>query len=705
MSTSASLKQLLQTRSRVTQIVGVGSGFEASLAVKHGADAIWVSSLCLSLHELLPDEQTVSSERVSRVSSTVRRSLDVPVLVDAGSGGAPAQLLHLLRECECATATGICIEDARAPKRNSLGAGHNGLVEVSEFRDKLRLLTRGRESQEFIVVGRTEALIAGLSVEAALERAEAYISAGIDALFLHSRTKPPVLRFARAWNTRLPLIVCPTRFPDLTIAEAADNGIAAVIYANQGMRACLTALERTFAVLLKSGSASAVEESVAPFDLLLRHTEGCSRARVDSDYCAGLLRPGTDNGAGDDGPGDGREEQPQAHGMTVRASRPVRAGSAQGHRIKPRIRPPEFSFVCSNARSLAPAGQVVADGVEPAEGAVSEGDLLLCEVIEVGGYAEVEDLNGWEMSLAPKLRFVGVAGCRDSERSLSGVPPSSGVGDLHLLNQGGLVGIADPPPVTLAPLTRLRCLGRVTHRGRALNTLDGLRAARAPATLALPGPTIVVLASAPELGKTTLVDELIRASLARGLTPLPMKIAGSGRFRDLLSYRRAGAEAAFDFVDFGLPSTYTDPMLYGRFLRLAGERVAAAEPRDLSIIEVGGDALAGNFDTFLRALDEATLAAMNFVVIAADVHALLGFDHCFGDILRRGQWWYRPPFFANERSFGKRKEQRLPGAPGLCSSAGELLALALPERQTSPDPLGGAARIGSPVGIMADHRV
>jgi len=292
MSGQKSLRDMLNTSYQSAQIVGVSNAFEASLAAKNGADAIWISSLCLGLNEMLPDENIVSTETIGHVIRRIRRCNSLPILVDGGEGGSPSQLLHLLRVCEESGAQGLSIEDQRYPKKNSLNFLYGGLAEISVFTEKLEVLVRARQSNEFVIVARNEALVAGFSLEVVFERASICMNKGVDAIFLHCKDvdQKRVIQFARKWNLRLPLIVCPTRFPMLTRKEATENKISAIIYANQGMRAYLKALDTIFSLMLQQGSAAAVEKYVAPLEELLSFAERFSMRRADSNYISSLLK-------------------------------------------------------------------------------------------------------------------------------------------------------------------------------------------------------------------------------------------------------------------------------------------------------------------------------------------------------------------------------------------------------------------------------
>lgn len=86
--------------------------------------------------------------------------------------------------------------------------------------------------------------MSGRSLVEALDRAHAYVEAGADAIFIHSKRSAPdeVLSFARQWRSAAPLIVAPTTYPQVTCAELADAGIRGAIWANHNLRASAAAM-------------------------------------------------------------------------------------------------------------------------------------------------------------------------------------------------------------------------------------------------------------------------------------------------------------------------------------------------------------------------------------------------------------------------------------------------------------------------------
>jgi phosphoenolpyruvate phosphomutase len=109
---------------------------------------------------------------------------------------------------------GVCIEDKLFPKTNSFIGEAQPLAEIEEFCGKIKA---GKDSQlddDFSLIARIEALIAGWGLDEALRRAEAYHAAGADAILIHSKlaTADEILTFKRDWGDRCPVVIVPTMY-------------------------------------------------------------------------------------------------------------------------------------------------------------------------------------------------------------------------------------------------------------------------------------------------------------------------------------------------------------------------------------------------------------------------------------------------------------------------------------------------------------
>jgi phosphoenolpyruvate phosphomutase len=109
-----------------------------------------------------------------------------------------------------------------------------------------------------------------MGLESALERASACADAGADALLVHARSFSCIEGFASAWRRRLPLIVVPTLFESVSIADLERRGFSLVIYPNHAARAAIRAIRDVMARILRTGHAQGLDDDMVPLSEIYR---------------------------------------------------------------------------------------------------------------------------------------------------------------------------------------------------------------------------------------------------------------------------------------------------------------------------------------------------------------------------------------------------------------------------------------------------
>jgi phosphoenolpyruvate phosphomutase len=254
--------------------VGAHDAMSSQLIGSYGFDAVWVSGFGVAtMTYALPDLNLTTMTETLAAAVRVDGATDLPVLADCDNGfGGLSNVVRTVVEFERSGIAGICIEDNLFPKRNSLYTGESKreLVPVDEQARRIRAGKAAQETDSFIVVARVEALIAGHGVEAACERADAYVDAGADAILIHSKDRSlrEIQGFLGTWQGRgsTPLVAVPTLFPDYTDQELYDMGFQMIILANHPMRASVRAMEETLETLRVSRKAAAVDPFIAEVD-------------------------------------------------------------------------------------------------------------------------------------------------------------------------------------------------------------------------------------------------------------------------------------------------------------------------------------------------------------------------------------------------------------------------------------------------------
>ena len=246
----------------------------ALLAHEAGFDAVWASGLGISAVRGVPDCSVLTMTEFLSAGSVINQATTLPVIADCDTGFGDVNCLTRAVQCyEQAGIAAICLEDKCQPKRNSFRDGHR-LADPEEFATKLAAAKAAQHGRDLVVVARLESFIAGAGLEDALERGQLYAEAGADALLVHSKARTPhqVFDFAARWRERggeLPLIAVPTTYPEVTLKELEEAGIAVVIYANQSLRAAIKAMQTALSEIATAGSTSETEPSIVSINEVL----------------------------------------------------------------------------------------------------------------------------------------------------------------------------------------------------------------------------------------------------------------------------------------------------------------------------------------------------------------------------------------------------------------------------------------------------
>jgi hypothetical protein len=140
-------------------------------------------------------------------------------------------------------------------------------------------------------------------------------------------------------------------------------------------------------------------------------------------------------------------------------------------------------------------------------------------------------------------------------------------------------------------------------------------------------PTVMVIGTSMSAGKTTVARIVIRQLKDMGFKVVGAKLTGSGRYRDILSMRDAGADYIFDFVDVGLPTTVCDAEDYRLALKKLLSLISVVNV-DVAVIEVGASPLEPyNGQT---AVEEISSSVEWTVLCASDPYAVVGLMKAYG---------------------------------------------------------------------------
>ncbi|MFJ8276558.1 phosphoenolpyruvate mutase [Streptomyces griseoviridis] len=266
-SRAAALRHLLD-RPELSFLMEAHNGLSAKLVERAGFEGIWASGLSIAAALGVRDSNEASWTQILEVAEFMSDATRIPILLDGDTGyGNFNSVRRLVRKLEQRGVAGVCVEDKLFPKMNSfVRGGAQLLADAEEFAGKIGAAKSAQHDPDFVVVARTEALIAGQGLAEALRRAELYRCAGADAILVHSARSDAdeVRAFKAEWGDRLPVVIVPTKYYRTPTEVFAEDGFSTVVWANHLMRSALRAMQITASTIFAEQHLRNVEGAVAP---------------------------------------------------------------------------------------------------------------------------------------------------------------------------------------------------------------------------------------------------------------------------------------------------------------------------------------------------------------------------------------------------------------------------------------------------------
>jgi phosphoenolpyruvate phosphomutase len=276
MQNSDLLHELIESKP-ILRVGGAFDSMSAKLVEINGFDAIWTGSFAISATHALPDASILTMTEFLNVSSDIVESCKIPVIADCDTGfGGPTNVSHTVRKFEGAGVAAISIEDKTFPKQNSLlKDGKHKLISEKEFVAKILAAKDSKINKNFMIIARTEALIAELGMKEALQRANANENAGADAILIHSKRETPdeIIEFSELWKGNIPLVVVPTTYPTVSVDELIKNKFKMIIYANQTLRASYSAMNNTLKEIKNNNKISDIKQEMSSMEKIFELQE------------------------------------------------------------------------------------------------------------------------------------------------------------------------------------------------------------------------------------------------------------------------------------------------------------------------------------------------------------------------------------------------------------------------------------------------
>jgi len=255
MAESVTMRELL-ARDGCLTLPGVYDGISARMADTMGFEALYMTGYGAVASSLGVADAGVASytEMLDRVR-VIAGAIRVPLIADGDTGyGGLLNVERTVRGYAAAGAAGIQIEDQEFPKK----CGHTEFRRVIPEDDavaKIRVAVDARPSRDFVIVARTDARYSD-GLDAALRRAERFLEAGADILFVESPETPEELRrVAETFRgaALLANMVEGGRTPYLSADELGTMGFKLALYPGTGFLAAAASMRAAYAHLREAG--------------------------------------------------------------------------------------------------------------------------------------------------------------------------------------------------------------------------------------------------------------------------------------------------------------------------------------------------------------------------------------------------------------------------------------------------------------------
>jgi phosphoenolpyruvate phosphomutase len=260
------LIRLMEAHNGLTGLIVESIGIDGDSG-RREFDGMWASSLTESTAKGKPDIEAVDVTARTQTLHDILEVTSKPIVYDADTGGKPEHFQFTVRTLERLGVSAAVIEDKIGLKKNSLFGTEVAQLQdsIENFCEKINAGKKAQITDDFMVVARIESLILEQGMDDAVSRARAYIGAGADGILIHSKHKDPdeIFEFCKhyaGFDRRVPLVVVPSTYNQVSEQELIDNGVNVVIYANQLLRAAYPAMLETARSILTHGRSAEADD-------------------------------------------------------------------------------------------------------------------------------------------------------------------------------------------------------------------------------------------------------------------------------------------------------------------------------------------------------------------------------------------------------------------------------------------------------------
>ena len=244
---------------------GIYDCLSAKLAESAGFKMVGITGAGLASSLLgFPDVGITSMAEVLNQTRNIVKSVDIPVFADCDTGfGNPLNVFRTVQEFEDAGVAGLFIEDQTYPKRCGHFEGKQ-LISTDEMVKKIEAALDARKDPDLVIMARTDAR-AVYGLDAAIERAQAYVEAGIDMIFIEApRTVEELQTVAKAVDVpSMANMVEGGKTPIVSVQELEEMGFKFASFSGSAQKIALSAMQELFECLKTTGGLDGVLDRIA----------------------------------------------------------------------------------------------------------------------------------------------------------------------------------------------------------------------------------------------------------------------------------------------------------------------------------------------------------------------------------------------------------------------------------------------------------
>ncbi len=248
------------------------------------------------------------------------------------------------------------------------------------------------------------------------------------------------------------------------------------------------------------------------------------------------------------------------------------------------------------------------------------GDYVVSKILDPGSNRLMIELpNGRMRGVIGEEYLVGALGERFATLEATGTWKEVGMDlKMHVLTAAGLMGKLTSKSVFIPQMMEVVYLGHAFRNGTKL-TMDSFVKSVEPHPFDT--PIVLFIGTSMSAGKTTSARIVTNLYKSAGYKVVGAKLSGAGRYKDVLALKDVGADAIFDFVDVGLPSSICEVKRYRDKLKILLNMVGS-QKADIAIVEIGASPLEPyNGDQAINAVRDQVACT---ILSASDPYAVYG---------------------------------------------------------------------------------